>query len=64
MSDQTRNEHIVLARLVALERRVKHLEDFIVGLSVSGSLLPGTHSAFMKRLRELDQQDAAEDPRR
>jgi hypothetical protein len=58
-------EHIVLARLVAAERRIKHLESYVASLElgVGGLRAPGDEPPFVRRLRELDDQDAQELPK-
>jgi len=68
MTPEQENERIVLARLVAAERRIKNLEAYVTSLEQGAGTLRGIgeaeESPFVRRLRELDQQDAAEDPRR
>lgn len=56
---------LVLARLAAAERRIKHLENSIAGMEIgAGKMLRfDGEPPFVKRLRELDQQDEQERPR-
>jgi hypothetical protein len=58
------NEHM-LARLAAAERRIKHLESYCASLERgAGSVAQlAIEPPFVKRLRELDQQDEQERPK-
>jgi hypothetical protein len=52
----------MLARLAAAERRIKHLETYVTSLElgVGGLRPPGEEPPFVRRLRELDEQDQQE----
>lgn len=61
----TPTEQVILARLVAAERRIKHLETCIASLEtgVAGLRGRGEVPPFVQRLRQLDEQDEQERPK-
>lgn len=55
---------IILARLAAAERRIKNLESYVASIEtgVAGLRIPGEVPPFVRRLRQLDEQDEQERP--
>ena len=55
---------IILARLAAAERRIKNLETYVASIEtgVAGLRAQGEVPPFVRRLRQLDEQDEQERP--